>query len=69
MCVLIDDTIFQQDDTGLVVIDDDAARTADPALLRHAVSCCPGRALSEVDGAAPRDGSAVPAKSSVTERE
>lgn len=62
MCVLIAEEIFGQDESGLVVIDDGAARTADPALLRHAVSCCPGRALSEVDGA-------VPAKSSVDERE
>lgn len=47
MCVLIEDTVFEQDATGLVVIDDDAARAADPALLAHAVSCCPGRALFE----------------------
>ncbi|MFI6043998.1 ferredoxin [Nocardia sp. NPDC051321] len=46
MCVLIDSTVFQQDESGLVVIDVDAARAADPALLRHAVSCCPGQALS-----------------------
>lgn len=47
MCVLIDDTVFEQDTTGLVVIDEGAAGRADPALLTHAVSCCPGRALYE----------------------
>lgn len=47
MCVLIDATVFRQDEGGLVVVDEAAARSADPALLRHAVACCPGRALSE----------------------
>lgn len=47
MCVLIDDNVFEQDDTGIVVIDDDAAAEADPVLLAHAVSCCPGQALFE----------------------
>ncbi|GAA3704381.1 ferredoxin [Nonomuraea antimicrobica] len=51
MCVLICPEVFDQDDSGLVVIDADAVRTADLALLRHAVSCCPGQALSEVDSA------------------
>jgi ferredoxin len=49
MCVLIEDTVFEQDTTGLVVIDGDAARVADPALLAHAVSCCPGRALYDTN--------------------
>ncbi|MRH88596.1 ferredoxin [Nocardia sp. SYP-A9097] len=61
MCVLIDATVFHQDEDGLVVIDDAAARAADPALLRHAVSCCPGQALFE--------DAAAPAKSSATQRE
>ena len=47
MCVLIDNVVFEQDETGLVVIDEDAARAADPALLTHAVSCCPSQALYE----------------------
>ncbi|GAA3139803.1 hypothetical protein GCM10010466_33620 [Planomonospora alba] len=62
MCVLIDPVVFQQDDTGLVVIDTGAARTADPVLLRHAVSCCPGQALFDDGSAAP------PAESAATER-
>lgn len=62
MCVLITDTVFQQDEDGLVVIDEHAARTADPALLRHAVKCCPGQALSEEESAVPFDnGSTAPA--------
>ena len=56
MCVLIDDTVFEQDEVGLVVIDEDAARAADPALLAHAVSCCPGRALFEDTEAIARAG-------------
>lgn len=47
MCVLIDDTVFEQDDTGLVVIDERAAAEADPARLTHAVNCCPSQALFE----------------------
>ena len=47
MCVLIDDAVFAQDEEGLVVVDREAARTGDPALQRHAVTCCPGRALFE----------------------
>ncbi|WP_425577582.1 ferredoxin [Nocardia callitridis] len=45
MCVLIDPNIFTQDQGGLVVIDQAEAHTADPALLQHAVGCCPGQAL------------------------
>jgi hypothetical protein len=69
MCVLVADTVFQQDESGLVVIDDHAARAADPALLRHAVSCCPGQALFEDESAVPEDGGTAPAKSSANPRE
>ena len=59
MCVLITDAVFQQDEDGLVVIDAAAARTADPALLRHAVKCCPGQALSEEEPAVPFDAGGI----------
>lgn len=45
MCVLIAPAVFTQDEDGLVVVDEIAAGTCDPALIRHAVSCCPGGAL------------------------
>jgi len=45
MCVLIAPAVFDQDEHGLVVIDESAARACDPELIRHAVSCCPGGAL------------------------
>jgi len=45
MCVLIASEVFTQDEDGLVVVDEAAAHSCDPALIRHAVSCCPGGAL------------------------
>ncbi|GAA0926241.1 ferredoxin [Nonomuraea longicatena] len=51
MCVLIAPDVFHQDEDGLVLVDADAVRAADPDLLRHAVSCCPGQALSEDEDA------------------
>lgn len=46
MCVLIDPSVFAQDDSGLVVVDTEAAGRTDTALLRHACTCCPGLALT-----------------------
>jgi ferredoxin len=45
-CVLTLPTIFDQDDEGLVTVDDPDPPDADPALLHRAAQLCPSGAIT-----------------------
>lgn len=50
LCVTIDDTVFDQDDDGIVILLQTSP--ADRQEVRDAVASCPTRALSFVDDTA-----------------
>lgn len=46
VCVIAADTVFDQDDDGLVVLTTDPVSAEDEAIARNAVRMCPSGALS-----------------------
>lgn len=53
LCVTADDSVFDQDDDGIVVIIDD--QPADNEIIRNAVRNCPSGALQLLDETADDD--------------
>ena len=45
VCVMVDEAVFDQDDTGLVVVVSEQVPAAHEARVREAVNVCPSGAL------------------------